>query len=87
MERWGGGRSAWETSVRGIQCDTQTCVTASPRHVQTIRDAERPRVWINRSTGLPELFFVASGGNNKTGIGAKGFTIVQKIRTVKAKPD
>jgi hypothetical protein len=45
-------------------------------------DAERPRVWVNASTGQPELLFFASGGARQpTYPGAgRGFTVVQRIR-------
>ena len=53
--------------------------------VVAIADNERPRVWINRSTGQPELLFVASGGDRQpTRPGdPPSFTLVQRIRTAK----
>jgi len=57
--------------------------------VQAVKDAERPRIWLNASSGMAEFFFVASGGNSqpsKPGLGARGFTVVRKLRTVKPKP-
>jgi hypothetical protein len=52
--------------------------------VETLHDAERPRVWVNPRTRMPELLFVASGGPSqptKIGLGQRGFTVAQKIRT------
>merc|ERR1712203_1342869 len=67
---WGGGRSAWTTTVR-LQNGT----------LWKLRDTERPRIWVNPSTRQPELFFVASAGNRKqpAGQGDRGFTVVQRI--------
>ena len=54
--------------------------------VEVLMDAERPKVWVNASSGLPELLFFASGGAKqpvaKDGR-ARGFTVVQRIRTQK----
>eukprot|EP01051_Picozoa_sp_SAG22_P010536 SAG22_NODE_954_length_6332_cov_4.111343_3_plen_462_part_00 len=87
---WGGStrghpRPAFEANVRGLECGAHAC-HAAPGHVQTLEDAERPRIWVNASSGMAELFFVASGGNgqpSKPGLGARGFTVVRKLRTAK----
>ena len=83
---WGGlANKSWESTLSGVECDQKACYN-KPAHLQlqVIADAERPRVWVNATTGNPQLIFVASGGNNQpvsVGAGAKGFTIVQKIKT------
>jgi len=72
---WGGGRPAWTSTLRN-----------SDGIVHTLRDAERPRIWVNATSGLPELLFVASGGAtqpSKPGLGQLGFTVVQRIRAQK----
>ncbi len=62
--------------------------------VQVLGDEERPKVWVNASSGLPELLFFTSGcsGACKGGVMPKdghtrGVTVVQKIRTVKSTRD
>lgn len=70
---WGGGKAAWQTTVR-----------MADGSVEVWRDSERPRVWVNPESGLPELLFVASGVNSqptKRGQGQKGFLVVQAINT------
>eukprot|EP00937_MAST-01D_sp_MAST-1D-sp2_P004571 g4571.t1 len=66
------GRTAWTSSLQ-----------LSNGSVVVLRDSERPRVWINASTGQPELLFVSTGGQKQPtaadGI-ARGFTMVQRIR-------
>eukprot|EP00037_Helgoeca_nana_P006964 m.63618 g.63618 ORF g.63618 m.63618 type:complete len:411 (-) comp17802_c0_seq2:1736-2968(-) len=82
---WGGGAPAWTMTVADMTCGPSTCKTA-PGEVATVKDTERPRVWVNPITKLPTLFFVASGGNTQpTGVGKgeKGFTIVRKLKTTK----
>ena len=70
---WNGGKAAYE------------CSLALPNGtVIPLRDAERPRVWVNPKTMQPELLFVASGGQSqptKRGLGEKGFLVVQQIAT------
>ena len=71
---WNGGRSAWTSTLK-----------KADGSVETLHDAERPRVWVNPTTKLPELLFVASGGAQQpTKPGNRAFTVVQKIRTAKA---
>ncbi len=70
---WGGGKSAWTSTLKHADGS-----------VETLHDAERPRVWVNPRTRMPELLFVASGGPSqptKIGLGQRGFTVAQKIRT------
>ena len=53
-------------------------------NVEVLQDAERPKVWVNPSTGLPTLLFYASGGATQPTVKdgrARGFTVVQRIRT------
>ena len=68
------GRTAWTSTLR-----------LSNGSLLVLRDSERPRVWINETTGLPELIFVSSGGQHQPtqadGV-ARGFTMVQRIRKV-----
>ena len=68
--RWGGGKKAWDTSIRGAD-----------GKVRDLKDTERPRIWVNPQTGRPELFFVASGGDHQpTSLGSPpGFFAVQPI--------
>ena len=71
--KWGGGKRAWTTQIRGPNGT-----------VITLRDAERPRVWVNPKTKRPELLFVASGGARQpttVGKNAVGFLAVQPIGT------
>jgi len=66
------GRSAWTDSI-----------LLPNGTVAEVRDGERPRIWINETSGLPELLFVASGGHRQPTVAdgqARGFTLVQKIR-------
>ena len=68
---WGGGKSAWTSRLR-----------REDGSVEVLHDAERPRIWVNPETGQAELLFVASGGSSqptKTGLGQRGFTVVQRI--------
>eukprot|EP00040_Diaphanoeca_grandis_P004362 m.28339 g.28339 ORF g.28339 m.28339 type:complete len:412 (-) comp15902_c0_seq1:204-1439(-) len=69
---WGGGVAAWEVAFSDGR---------------SIKDTERPRVWINPDSGFPELLFLASGGDSQPtqrGKGEKGFLIVQKLKTAKS---
>eukprot|EP01052_Picozoa_sp_SAG31_P033662 SAG31_NODE_3833_length_3838_cov_2.158866_2_plen_379_part_00 len=52
--------------------------------VEIVHDAERPRVWVNQTTGLPELLFFSSGGAHPTAADGhtRGITIVQRIRRI-----
>ena len=67
------GRTAWTSTLR-----------LSNGSVAVLRDSERPRVWVNASTGQPELIFVSTGGQKQPTAAdgmARGFTMVQRIRT------
>ena len=58
--------------------------------VEVLRDAERPRVWVNTSSGQPELLFFSACYNDSSGRGCveptaqdgrtRGITVVQRIR-------
>lgn len=45
------------------------CYNGTLKHkngsVEVLHDAERPKVWVNASTGLPELLFFSSGGSDQ----------------------
>jgi hypothetical protein len=70
--QWGGGKSAWTSSL-----------ARADGSVEQLKDSERPRVWVNPATKLPELLFIASGGASQpTKPGERGFTVVQRIRAV-----
>lgn len=71
--KWGGGNAAWSSSLK-----------KADGSVEQLKDSERPRVWVNPATKMPELLFVASGGASQpTKPGQRGFTVVQQIRTEK----
>eukprot|EP00039_Didymoeca_costata_P016025 m.279947 g.279947 ORF g.279947 m.279947 type:complete len:381 (-) comp16323_c11_seq86:228-1370(-) len=68
---WGGGKAAWTSTVK-----------ESDGSLRTLKDSERPRVWVDPTTKLPSLLFIASGGDSQptaVGKGEKGFNVVQKI--------
>ena len=70
---WGGGVAAWTSIIRDA---------TFPGGLRTLKDAERPRVWVNPTTKQPELFFMASGGDQqptKVGLNQLGFLAVQPI--------
>lgn len=61
--------------------------------VQALSDEERPKVWVNSSTGLPQLLFFSTGQDHGGSLKptamdghTRGVTVVQKIRTTKPKP-
>ena len=67
----------------GGGCYNATLRTANGS-VEVLQDAERPKVWVNASSGLPTLLFYASGGAKQPTVKdgrARGFTVVQRIRT------
>ena len=102
---WSRDGLKWHLAVDTVVPDTAKCHTEGDASgcggpyrgtleradgtVQRLSDEERPKVWVNSTSGLPELLFfstnIGADGMHPTATDGltRGVTVVQRIRTVK----